>query len=128
MNLNTDLETAINFVDQIPHFIGKMPITQLFIAGVFAVIMTEVIKQIIGLTESNIGFHNTDGKLIKTRTAALIYSSIILLSNVLSYAIYEGSKQVIPNILNQSIIDSLFILASITGVWIYLKSVHYYRS
>lgn len=127
MNLHRELEAVLNIAEQIPSLINGIPIAQLFIAGVFAVIMTEFIKHIIGLTESSIGFHNPDGELIKARTAAFIYSIIILLSNVFSYVFYQGTKQIIPNVLNQFMIDVLFVLFSIIGVWFYLKTVHYYR-
>lgn len=116
------------YVNEISEIVKMIPIAQLFIAGVFAVIMTELIKYILGVKESSIGIHSSNGELISARMATLLYTSIILFSNVLSYITYtHASEYALSYITEKIIVDFAFVLISILGVWFYLKLTNYSR-
>lgn len=113
----------------VSHIVG-IPITQLFIAGIFAVVMTEVIKTLIGVTDSNIGIHKSkNGYIISTWKATFIYAFIIFASNIASFTLYTISKEYATQYITiPYAIDIVLILISICLVWIYMKIYHYSRS
>lgn len=115
--------------NEIFDLMANIPIAQLFIAGVFAVIMTEVIKYVLGVKESSIGIHNPSGELMTARMATFLYTSIILFSNVLSYITYTyTSEYALSYITERVIVDFAFVFISIFGVWFYLKLTNYSRN
>lgn len=109
--------------------ISAIPVTQLFIAGIFAVVMTEVVKTVIGVTDSSIGIHKSrNGQIISAWKATLIYSFIILISNIASFTVYTLSKQYVTQYINfPYAVDIGFIFISICLVWVYMKAYHYAR-
>lgn len=104
-------------------------ITELFLVGVFAVIATELVKKAFRLTESSIGIHDKDGKLLKTRYAAMVFAIVIGLSNVLAFATYEYLSHLFASHLPLfPILADVFILVlALGGIYGYLKTRHYRR-
>lgn len=107
-----------------------MPVVQLFVAGVFAVVFTEIVKTVSGYTESDIGIHNAEnGKLMKARNATIVYSLVILASNIMAFTAYEWSIEYSQQFIEHTlVIDAGIALCSILVIWMYLKINHYSRS
>lgn len=123
------MNTTTSYMNDFLDLVATIPIAQLFIAGVFAVIMTELIKYVIDVKESSIGIHRRNGDLISAKMATLLYTSIILFSNVLSYITYtQASEYVLIYITERIIVDFAFVFISILTVWFYLKLTNYSRN
>lgn len=108
----------------------EIPIVQLFMAGTFAIITTEFIKWMVGVTESDVGLHSGhSGKILKARTATAIYVCLILISNIGAFYTYEYATDYLYqfSVLSTVSIDSILILGSIIVIWVYLKTNHYNR-
>lgn len=113
--------------------IPNIPIVELFLAGVFAVISTESVKWLFNVRESSIGLHSTStGELMKARHATIIFTVIIFASNIMAFLIYSQIHQYISNLdfrlLNSTSVDIVIVLLGILLVWGYLKKNHYNRT
>lgn len=111
--------------------IPSIPIVELFLAGVFAVVGTQAVKAIFNVTESGIGIHNANtGQLIKTRYATIVYVCVILISNISAFITYtvvsDWLQSQIP--VGEFLIDVIIVSGGVLIVWIYLKTNHYSRS
>jgi predicted MFS family arabinose efflux permease len=111
--------------------IQTIPIVELFLAGVFAIISTETVKWLFNIRESSIGLHSGNtGQLMKSRNATIIFTLIIFTSNILSFVIYtyvhDSMNTMIP--IGSMGVDVLIVLSGIAIVWVYLKKNHYNRS
>lgn len=111
--------------------ISGMPVAELFLAGIFALISTEIVKWFFNIRESNIGLHSSNnGQLIKTRYAAIVFTIIIFTSNIIAYITYNQLHGVVDinAELSNTVIDIFIVLIGIILVWGYLKKNHYNRS
>lgn len=109
----------------------NIPIVQLFLAGVFAIISTESTKWLFNIRESSIGIHSGNtGQLMKTRHATILYSAIIFISNLIAFVIYNNVHSKIMDSLSIKgfIVDIMIIIGGVILVWLYLKKNHYDRS
>ncbi len=111
--------------------IHSMPVVELFLAGIFALISTEAVKWIFNIKESSIGLHSSNtGKLMKTRYAAFIFTIVIFSSNVIAFIIYNQFHSYINSTvtINTVVIDSIIFVMGVLLVWLYLKKNHYNRT
>lgn len=107
-----------------------IPVAQLFLAGTFAIVITELVKWVFGVTESDIGLHSSNsGKLIKARNATVIYAFLILASNVVAFYLYETISQRLSSvdILTTLMIDGIVVASTVVVIWVYLRLNHYSR-
>lgn len=108
----------------------EIPIAQLFVAGTLAITVTELVKWFLGITESRIGLHSShNGRLVKARTATIIYAFLILFSNLVAFYTYNYLASYLSSFsfLTSLTVDSIIIIMSVILVWIYLKTNHYSR-
>lgn len=107
-----------------------IPVAQLFLAGTFAIVVTELVKWVFGVTESDIGLHSSNsGKLIKARNATVIYAFLILTSNVVTFYLYEAISQRLSSVdvLTTVMIDGIVVVSTVVVIWVYLRVNHYSR-
>lgn len=106
-----------------------MPVVQLFVVGVFAVILTEVVKKVLGYTESDIGIHNSrDGKIMKARNATLLYGVVIMVSDTMAFLAYEAVMNYGQRYIDSMLVEIGIGVVSVVFIWMYLKINHYSRS
>lgn len=106
-----------------------MPVVQLFVAGVFAVLLTEVVKKVLGYTESDIGIHNSrDGQIIKARNATLLYAVVIMISDTMAFLAYEAVMDYAQQYIAPVFVEIGIGVVSVALIWLYLKVNHYSRS
>lgn len=111
--------------------IVSIPLVELFMAGVFAIISTESVKWLFNIKESSIGFHSSNtGELMKTWKAAIMLTIVILVSNVIAFVTYTQLQLSISSIipLGGIVVDLIIVISGIIFVWGYLKKNHYNRS
>ncbi len=111
--------------------VNGMPVAELFLAGIFALISTEAVKWIFNIKESSIGLHSSNtGQLMKTRYAAFIFTIVIFTSNVIAFILYNQFHIYINSNINISsmIIDGIIVIIGVLLVWLYLKKNHYSRT
>ncbi len=111
--------------------IQSIPLVELFLAGVFAIIATESVKWVFNVRESSIGLHSSNtGELMKARNATIIFTVIIFASNVMAFILYgQIHNQISESIPFGSVgVDVIVVLIGIILVWGYLKKNHYNRS
>lgn len=107
-----------------------IPVAQLFLAGTLAIVVTELVKWVFGVTESDIGLHSSNnGKLIKARNATVIYAFLVLASNVVAFYAYEAISQKLSyvDILTTMMIDGIVMASTVVVIWFYLRLNHYSR-
>lgn len=107
-----------------------IPVAQLFLAGTLAIVVTELVKWVFGVTESDIGLHSSNnGKLIKARNATVIYAFLVLASNVVAFYAYEAISQKLSSvdILTTMMIDGIVMASTVVVIWFYLRLNHYSR-
>lgn len=89
---------------------------------------TQGVKWVMGVTESKIGLHKSDGKLLKARYATIVYALVILTSNIVAFLSYEWSiTQATAYVDNILVIDIVLVFACTLVIWGYLKAHHYSR-
>ncbi len=111
--------------------IPSVPIVELFLAGVFAVVATEAVKWAFNIRESSIGIHSTNtGQLMKTRNATVFFTTVIFMSNIAAFLTYTAIHQNIQSTapVNEMAVDAAIMVAGVIIVWVYLKKNHYNRS
>lgn len=109
----------------------SIPLVELFMAGLFAVIATESVKWLFNIKESSIGFHSSNtGELMKTWKATIMLTIVILSSNVIAFVTYHQIQMQIESMLSLGgfIVDLMIILVGIVLIWVYLKKNHYNRA
>lgn len=110
--------------------INGMPIAELFLVGIFALVSAELVKWTFNIKESSIGLHSSNtGQLMKTRYATLVFTVTIFISNIIAFIVYNQFYEIINSTLEVSsiIIDGFIVLIGIVIVWVYLKKNHYSR-
>lgn len=109
----------------------EIPMAELFLAGIFALISTEIVKWAFNISESSIGLHSSNtGELMKTRNATIIFTIIIFASNIIAFMFYNQFHELINSAINVNImlIDLSIVILGIGLVWVYLKKNHYSRT
>ncbi len=111
--------------------VNGMPVAELFLAGIFALVSAEGVKWIFNIKESSIGLHSSNtGQLMKTRYATFIFTIVIFASNIIAFIIYNQFHEYINATIEVSnvFIDGLIVVLGIILVWFYLKKNHYNRA
>lgn len=109
----------------------SIPLVELFMAGLFAIMATESVKWLFNIKESSIGFHSSNtGELMKTWKATIMLTIVILSSNLIAFVTYHQIQMQVESVLSLGsfMVDLIIILFGIVLVWVYLKKNHYNRA